>query len=96
MQALAADTRELRATPTLPRAQAGAALRAASERLGSRARLSEQGERAVLTLEGVPADQLRGWLAEVRASARARAVDVNLSPGDQGLSGTVVVALPGA
>jgi general secretion pathway protein M len=96
MQVLAAETGELRATPALPRAQASAALKAASERLGARGRLSEQGDRAVLTLTDAGGDELRSWLAEVRAGARARPVDVNLSRSEQGLSGTVVVALPAA
>lgn len=96
MQAQAADVRTLRATPPLPRMQASAALKAASDRLGDKARLAEQGDRAVLTLTGVSGEQLRSWLAEVRGSARARAVDVNLTRTEQGLSGSVVVALPGA
>lgn len=94
MQAQAADARELRATPPLPRAQASAALRAASERLGPGARLLEQGERVVITLDGVSGAQLRDWLAEVRASARARPVEANLSRSERGLSGTLVLALP--
>lgn len=94
MQALAADVRTLRATPALPRDQASAALKAASGRLGSSARLSEQGDRAVLTLSGISGQQLRTWLADVRAGARARPVEVNLTRGEKGLIGTVVVALP--
>ena len=96
MQAQAADVRTLRATPPLPRVQASAALKAASDRLGPQARLVEQGDRAVLTLTGASGEQLRNWLAEVRGSARARAVDINLTRTEQGLSGSVVVALPGA
>lgn len=96
MQVQAADAQALRATPPLPRPQASAALQAATGRLGARARLAEQGERAVLTLDGVSGDELRGWLGEVRTGARARAVEVNLTRQPQGLSGTVVVALPGA
>lgn len=95
MQRQAADVRELRAAPPVSRAQASAGLKAATERLGAKAQLSEQGDRAVLTLDGASGEQLRGWLAEVRASARARAVDVNLTRAEQGLSGTVIVALPG-
>lgn len=95
MQALAGDVRELRAAPPLPRAQASAALRAASERLGPKGRLSEQGERAVVTLEGVSGEQLRAWLLEVRGAARARPVELNLTRGEQGVSGTVVLALGG-
>jgi general secretion pathway protein M len=95
MQALAADVRELRATPALPRAQASAALKAATERLGAVARLSEQGDRAVLTLTAARGEQLRSWLGEVRSAARARAVEAKLTRSEQGLSGTVIVALPG-
>jgi general secretion pathway protein M len=94
MQALAAETRELRATPPLPRAQASAALKAASERLGAMGRLSEQGDRAVLTLTDAGGDDLRNWLSAVRSAARARPVELNLTRTEQGLSGTVVVALP--
>ncbi|MFT3819468.1 MAG: type II secretion system protein GspM [Rubrivivax sp.] len=95
MQAQAADVRSLRATPPLPRAQAVAALKAASDRLGERARLQEQGDRAVLTISGATGQQLQAWLAEVRSTARARAVDINLTRGEQGLSGAVIVTLPG-
>ena len=34
-----------------------------------------QGERAVLTLTGVPSEALQSWLGEVRAAARARPVE---------------------
>jgi type II secretory pathway component PulM len=95
MQLLAADVRELRAAPPLPRPQALAALRAASERLGETGRLIEQGDRAVLTLKDASGPALRTWLSEVRAGARAHAVDATLTRSDAGLSGTVVVALPG-
>lgn len=95
MQRLAAETRELRNTPPVNTAQAGAALKAASERLGDKARLSLQGERAVLTLTGVGTEQLRGWLAEVRSGARARPLEANLTRGANGYSGSIVVALGG-
>lgn len=94
MQALAVDVRDMRATPALPRAQASAALKAASARLGAKGRLIEQGDRAVLTLTEASGDQVRAWLGDVRTGARARAVEANLTRSDNGLSGTVVVALP--
>ncbi|MEN9631101.1 MAG: putative ral secretion pathway protein GspM [Pseudomonadota bacterium] len=94
MQVLAAETRELRALPSVPRAQASAALKAASERLGPAGRLVEQGDRAVLTLTAVGGDALGAWLSEVRAGARARPVELNLTRSDDGVSGTVVLALP--
>jgi general secretion pathway protein M len=96
MQLLAAEARELRNTPPVNIEQSSAALRAASERLGTKARLSLQGERAVLTLNGVGTEELRSWLGEVRSGARARPVEANLTRGASGYSGTIVVALGGA
>jgi len=96
MQRLAAEAAELRATPPVNLEQSTAALKAASERLGDKARLSLQGERAVLTLNGAGSTQLRSWLAEVRSGARARPVEATLSRGSSGYSGTIVVTLGGA
>lgn len=95
MQALAHEAQTLRAAPPPPRSQASAVLKAATERLGETARLAEQGERAVLTLTQASGEDLRSWLSEVRTGARARAVEVALTRSGPGLSGTVVVALPG-
>jgi len=97
MQRLAVETRSLGATPALPAAQAAAALQAATERLGTQGQLLLQGERAVLTLDNASPGQLRDWLAEARAGARARPVEAALSraPGG-GFSGSLVVSLGGA
>jgi general secretion pathway protein M len=96
MQRLAAETTELRAAPAVSTAQSGAALKAASDRLGAQGRLVLQGERAVLTLTGASTEQLRGWLAEARSGARARPVEANLTRGPKGYSGTIVVAIGSA
>jgi len=96
MQKLALEAQELRATPPVNPAQSAAALKAASERLGDKAKLSLQGERAVLTLNGAGTEQLRGWLAEARSGARARPVEANLSRSASGYSGSIVVAIGGA
>jgi general secretion pathway protein M len=96
MQSLAAETRELRAAPALSSEQSAAALKAASDRLGNKARLSMQGERAVLTLTGASSSQVREWLAEARAGARARPVEAQLSRNAQGFSGSVVLSIGGA
>jgi general secretion pathway protein M len=93
MRALAAEVQQLRAAPALSTEQSAAALRAASDRLGGAARLSLQGDRAVLTLNGVSSLQLREWLAEARAGARARPVEAQLSRGAQGYTGSVVLSL---
>jgi general secretion pathway protein M len=96
MQLLAAEATELRATPGVPPEQAGAALQAATERLGDKGKLSLQGDRAVLTLNGVATSALRDWLAEARSGARARPVEANLLRGGTGFSGTLVLSLGGA
>jgi general secretion pathway protein M len=96
MQRLASEAVELRATPPVNPEQAAAALKSATERLGASARLSLQGERAVLTLNGVGPGALRGWLAEARSGARARPVEASLMHAAQGYSGTLVVAIGGA
>lgn len=94
MQVLAADARQLRAAPPLPRAQARAALKAATDALGASGQLTEQGDRAVLTVKGARTADLQRWLATARTGARARPVDATLARGDEGLSGTITVALP--
>lgn len=95
MQRLAAESRELRDLPTVSPAQAGIALRAASDRLGAKAKLTVVGDRATLTLNGVEATPLITWLGEARSAARARPVEAQLTRGPQGYSGTVIVQLGG-
>ena len=94
MQRLANEARELRAIAPLGAAQAGAALRAATEPLGSAGRLQMAGDRATLSLTGINGTQLREWLTEARSAARARPLEANLTRGPQGYSGSIVVALP--
>lgn len=96
MQRLAAEAQRLRAAPPVTPEQAGAALRAATERLGDKGKLVLQGQRAVLTLTGVSSGALRDWLAEARAGARARPLESSLSRAAQGYSGTLVLAIGGA
>ena len=96
MQRLADEAQQLRAAPPVTAEQAKAALQAATERLGGTGRLSMQGERAVLTLNGAGTGALRDWLAEARSGARARPVEAKLARGAGGYSGTLVVAIGGA
>jgi general secretion pathway protein M len=96
MQRLAAESRELRATPPLPATQSMTALQAATTRLGDRARLAVTGDRATLTLNGVNGEQLRDWLFEARSAARAQPVEAQLTRGAAGYSGSVVVSVGGA
>jgi general secretion pathway protein M len=95
MQRLAGEVTQLRATPPVNPELAAAALKAATERLGEQGKLSLQGERAVLTVNGVATSDLRDWLAEARSGARARPVEANLLRSGPGLSGTLVLSLGG-
>jgi general secretion pathway protein M len=96
MQRGAAESVALRAAPRVSPSQAAAALRAATDRLGDRAKLSQQGDRATLTLTGVTPEALRAWLGEVRSGARARPVEAVLQRGPLGYSGTIGVTLGSA
>ena len=93
MQRLATEARELRAVTPVSAEQAANVLKAATARLGDKARLSVQGDRAVLTLTGASSVALRDWLSEARSGARARTIEANLARGSSGLTGTVVVGM---
>lgn len=94
MQRLAVEAQALRATPPLAPEQARAALQGSAERFGEAARLVMQGDRAILTVTGLPAEQLAAWLAEVRINARARVIEGQLQRTPQGrYAGTVVLVL---
>lgn len=95
MQRLAAEAQQLRAAAPVGAEQAAAALKASTERLGEQARLTLQGDRALLTLNNVGTAALRDWLAEARAGARARPVEANLTRSAQGYTGTLVVSVGG-
>lgn len=93
MQRLAVEAADLRDSAPVSSAQAGSALRTATERLGARAQLVLQGDRATVTVKALPGEDLRSWLAEARSAARARATEVQLARDVQGYSGTVVLSL---
>ena len=94
MQRLATEAVELRALPPVDPAQADAALQAATARLGAAARLQRSGERLSVTFTSVEPAAMMGWLAEVRAAARARVVEAQLGRAGNGYSGNVVLTLP--
>ena len=96
MQVLAAESRALRATPPIAQAQAVAALRAATARLGDKARIVVQGDRATITLTGADGESLRSLLTEARGTAHARPVEVQLVRSAKGLDGTLTLSLGGA
>ncbi len=93
MQVQADETQRLRAIPPVSREQAAVALKAAADRLGAKAKLTMQGERAVLTVTALEPSTLEPWLAEVRAGARASPLELNLVRSGNGYSGTLVLAL---
>jgi general secretion pathway protein M len=93
MQILAAESRTLRAAPAVAPGQAAVAMKAAVARLGDKARLVLQGERATVTLSGVDGASLRSFLGEARSAARARPVEAQLVRGAQGYDGTLTFSL---
>lgn len=96
MQRVGAESRVLRAVAPVSQTQAAAALKAATERLGDKARLNLQGERATLSLTGIGPEALRAWLVEARNGARARPVDATLQRGPAGFTGSITVTLVAA
>jgi general secretion pathway protein M len=96
MQRIANETTALRAAPRVGATQAAQALKAATDRLGDRAKLTLLGDRATLTLTtGVNPEALRAWLNEARSGARARPVEAQLQRGPLGYTGTIGLALGG-
>ena len=93
MQIAAGEMQALRAASPVPTEQATAALRAATERLGSGAKLLVQGGRATLNFSGVPAEGLRIWLGEARSAARARPLEAQMVKAASGYSGSIVVSV---
>jgi general secretion pathway protein M len=97
MQRIANEAATLRGATRVSPTQAAAALKAATDRLGTNARLTMQGDRATLTLtNGVSAEALRAWLNEARSGARARPIDAQLQRGPTGYSGSLGLTLGGA
>jgi general secretion pathway protein M len=96
MRRLAVEARELRTAPQVSAAESVAALRTASARLEPAARLSIQGDRAVLTLDGLSGEMLRAWLAEARSGARARPVEAQLTRSPRGFTGTITLTIGGS
>ena len=102
MQALAAEAQALQARPKARYDEALRALEASVKQgLGPGALLTVSGERATVTLKGVPASSLGAWLPQVRANARALPTEARLvrSPATTPASGalwdgTVVLSLP--
>ncbi|MBC8055287.1 MAG: type II secretion system protein M [Rhizobiales bacterium] len=96
MQRIATESTALRAAPRVAPGQAAQALKAATDRLGDRARLVMQGDRATLTLvTAVNPEALRAWLNEARSGARARPVEAQLQRSPLGFTGTIGVTLGG-
>jgi general secretion pathway protein M len=95
-QLAAFESESLRNATPVPPAQAAEALRAATERLGSQAKLVIQGDRATLTFTGVAFEDLRAWLGEARSGARARPVEAQLLKAAAGYSGSIAVVMASA
>lgn len=94
MRALADEAQLLRQQPPVSPVQAEAALKSATERLGAAARMNIQGDRATVEFTKVMGESLADWLGEVRAAARVRPLEANLTQSEPGhYSGTIVLGL---
>jgi len=98
MQAMAAQARELQGRPAIRSEDAVRSLGASVRSdLGAGAQISFAGERANVTLKGVPASALARWLSQARINSRALPVEARLTraAGNPALwEGTIVLTLP--
>ncbi|MCZ2497276.1 type II secretion system protein M [Xylophilus sp. Kf1] len=78
MMALQTEARQLAAQPRLGREAGLRALRESVAALGAGAQMQTSGERAVVTLQAVPAVAVANWLGQARTDARAIPVEVRL------------------
>lgn len=78
MLALQTEARQLAAQPKIGRDASLRALRESVAALGTGAQMQTSGERAVVTLQAVPAATVANWLGQARADARAVPVEVRL------------------
>ena len=98
-QAMQAQVQALQVLQDLPRtdrSRATEALTQSLKPLGAQARLSMEGGRATVSLQGLPADALAGWLSSVRTDAQVVPVEADLQrrPGAALWDGRVVLAVP--
>ena len=93
MQAISNEARQLRALPPVPQSVAEQVLKAATDELGGKAKLSVQNDRAILSLTGANGEDIRKWLIQARGGARARPIEATLTRAGDGYNGTLVVAI---
>ena len=93
MQAISNEARQLRALPPVPQSVAEQVLKAATDELGGKAKLSVQGDRVILSLTGANGEDIRKWLIQARGGARARPIEATLTRAGDGYNGTLVVAI---
>jgi len=93
MQAISNEAKQLRALPPVPQSVAEQVLKAATDELGGKAKLSVQNDRAILSLTGANGEDIRKWLIQARGGARARPIEATLTRAGDGYNGTLVVAI---
>jgi general secretion pathway protein M len=78
MLALQAEARQLAAQPKIGRDASLRALRESVAALGTGAQMQTSGERAIVTLQAVPAATVANWLGQARTDARAVPLEARL------------------
>ena len=99
MHALQAQAKALQSQPKMSRDEAVRALESSVKlRLGANAQFTLQGERAMLTLKGVPAQELAQWLTLARVNARSVPLEARLQRSANAAlpswDGSLVLSLP--
>jgi general secretion pathway protein M len=93
MEAIANEAKQLRALPPVPQTVAEQVLKAATDQLSGKGKLTVQNDRATLSVTGATGEDLRQWLIQARGGARARPVEATLTRAGDGYTGTLVVAI---
>lgn len=91
LQALANEAAQLRALPQVSQSDAEQALKTATGPMGTKGKLTLQGDHATLAVTGANGEDLRQWLLQARSGAHARPTEVTLKRNGGGYDGTLVV-----
>jgi general secretion pathway protein M len=98
MRALAGQAASLQSLPRIRPEESARALESSIKQLPAATQLALTGDRATVTLKGVPGATLAAWLAQTRINARLlpQEARLRLNAARNGWDGTVVFVLPPA
>lgn len=97
LRALAAETVDLQAMPSIKAAESLRTLeQLVRQDLGTRGQLATAGDRVTVTFKDIPADTLARWLVQTRKTARVKPVEMHtaLNTPRATWDGSVILLLP--